>query len=127
MALLAAAGLDGCEVHVLVSATEGTDPALFQVSRGWSAEDWEAARQRLAARGLVAEDGTATAAGRTVRDSIERRTDELAALPYAGLAADDLERTLSLLAPAAARIAAAGEIASPNPMGLPVPAPDPAR
>jgi hypothetical protein len=124
VALLVAAGLDGCEVHVLVSATEGTDPELFRVSRGWSAEDWEAACERLVARGLVAGDGTATPDGRSLRDDIERRTDELAAAPYARLPADDLGRTITLLAPAAMRIAATGEISSPNPIWLPVPAPD---
>ncbi|HEX5945984.1 MAG TPA: hypothetical protein VFY82_06885, partial [Acidimicrobiales bacterium] len=121
VALLAAAGLDGCEVHVLVAATEGTNPELFVTSRGWSVEDWGAARERLAARGLVAEDGTATDAGRALRDDIERRTDELAARPYTRLAADDLDALLAALGPAAARIADAGEIAFPNPMGLPRP------
>ena len=127
VALLAAAGLDGCEVHVLVSATDGTDPELFVTSRGWSADDWDAAHARLMARGLVAADGTATPAGRTLRDEIERRTDELAAVPYARLATDDLDRMLAELGPAAARVAAEGEIAFPNPMGLPRPSADPAR
>lgn len=127
VALLVAAGLDGCEVHVLVAATEGTDPELFQTSRGWSADDWGAACDRLAARGLVAGDGTATAAGRAVRADIERRTDELAARPYARLATGDLDRLLTVLGPAASRIAAAGEVVFPNPMGLPRPAADPER
>jgi hypothetical protein len=122
VALLAGAGLDGCEVHVLVAATEGTDPALFQMSRGWSAAEWDGALARLAARGLVADDGSATGAGRALRDDIERRTDELAATPYAVVAGDELRRLRDLLRTAAARIAVAGEIPYPNPMGLPRPA-----
>ena len=122
VALLAGAGLDGCEVHVLVAASEGTDPALFQTSRGWSADDWDDARARLAARGLVGDDGTATEAGRALRDDIERRTDELAAAPYARLPVDDLARLRDLLGAAAGRIAVADEIPYPNPMGLPRPA-----
>lgn len=127
VALLAGAGLDGCEVHVLVAATEGTDPELFVTSRGWTADDWGAARERLAARGLVAEDGTATESGRVLRADIEQRTDELAARPYTGLAADEFDALLAALGPAATRIADAGEIAFPNPMGLPRPTVDPAR
>jgi hypothetical protein len=97
---------------------------LYLRSRGWSAEDWEAARERLAARDLVAPDGTATAAGRRLREDVERRTDELAAAPYRQLPAADVDRLLALLAPAAARIAASGDIWYPNPMGLPRSRPD---
>ncbi|MDD9371782.1 MAG: hypothetical protein PV358_16810 [Acidimicrobiales bacterium] len=127
VALLAGAGLDGCEVHVLVAATEGTDPELFLTSRGWSTDDWAAASERLVTRGLVADDGTATPAGRALRTDIEQRTDELAARPCARLATGDVERLLAVLGPAAQRIAAAGEVVFPNPMGLPRPAADPAR
>jgi hypothetical protein len=122
VALLTGACLDGCEVHVLVAACEGTDPELFLLSRGWSRAEWDGARARLAARGLVTDDGSATAAGQARRGEIERHTDELALVPYAGLGAGDVERLVGVLGPAAGRIAAAGEIAYPNPMGLPRPA-----
>jgi hypothetical protein len=127
VALLAGAGLDGCEVHVLVAACEGTDPELFLLSRGWSRDEWDAARARLAARGLVADGGSATASGRALRGEIERRTDELAVVPYARLGTGDVERLVSVLGPAAGHIAAAGEISYPNPMGLPRPAVDRVR
>jgi hypothetical protein len=122
VALLTGACLDGCEVHVLVAACEGTDPELFLLSRGWSRAEWDGARARLAARGLVTDDGSATAAGQARRGEIERHTDELALVPYAGLGAGDVERLVGVLGPAAGRIAAAGEITYPNPMGLPRPA-----
>jgi hypothetical protein len=122
VALLTGAGLGGCEVHVLVAACEGTGPELFLLSRGWSRAEWDGARARLAARGLVTDDGSATAAGQARRGEIERHTDELALVPYAGLGAGDVERLVGVLGPAAGRIAAAGEIAYPNPMGLPRPA-----
>ncbi|HEX6166150.1 MAG TPA: hypothetical protein VFZ30_05170 [Acidimicrobiales bacterium] len=122
VALLTGACLDGCEVHVLVAACEGTDPELFLLSRGWSRAEWDGARARLAARGLVTDDGSATAAGQARRGEIERHTDELALVPYAGLGAGGVERLVGVLGPAAGRIAAAGEIAYPNPMGLPRPA-----
>ena len=122
VALLTGACLDGCEVHVLVAACEGTDPELFLLSRGWSRAEWDGARARLAARGLVTDDGSATAAGQARRGEIERHTDELALVPYAGLGAGGVERLVGVLGPAAGRIAAAGEITYPNPMGLPRPA-----
>lgn len=124
VALLTGAGLDGCEVHVLASGDRMVDPELFQQSRGWSPDDWQAAVDRLASRGLVTEGGEFTAAGRELHDDIERRTDELAARPFEPLAEEVIEGLTVVLEPAARRIAASGEITYPNPMGLPHPDPD---
>lgn len=122
LALLTAAGLDGCESHVLFAACEDAPAELYQQSRGWSPGDWQAAGDRLRARGLL--DGSAaTDAGRDLRDGIERRTDELAAVPFARVGSTQVERLLAAIGPPAERIAAAGEITFPNPMGLPRPAP----
>jgi hypothetical protein len=121
VALLTGAGLDGCEVHVLASGDRMVDPELFQQSRGWSPDDWRAAVDRLASRGLVTGGGEFTAAGRELRDDIERRTDELAARPFEPLAEEVIAGLSVLLEPASRRIAASGEISYPNPMGLPHP------
>jgi len=121
VALLAGAGLDGCEAHVLVAACEGIEPELFQQSRGWTPEDWAQAVDRLAHRKLVSADGTATTTGRELRQGIERRTDELALEPYTALGGERIDELLRLVEPASRRIAAAGEIRFPNPMGLPPP------
>jgi hypothetical protein len=122
VALLTGAELDGCEVHVLFAACEGVDPKLYEQNRGWSADEWTAAAARLAARGLLTAGGAATDGGRSLRDAVERRTDELALAPFVPLGADAVTDLLAALEPAAARIAAAGEIMFPNPMGLPAPA-----
>lgn len=119
VALLTGAGLDGCEVHVLASGDRTVDPELFQQSRGWSPEEWQAAVDRLASRGLVTGGGEFTAAGRELRDDIERRTDDLAARPFEPLAEEVIAGLSIVLEPAARRIAASGEINYPNPMGLP--------
>jgi hypothetical protein len=119
VALLTDADLDGCEVHVLFAACEGVDAELYQRGRGWSADDWQAAIERLARRGLVTADGGATAAGHALRDGVERRTDELAVAPYARVGDDGVARLLATLDAPAAHIAASGEIMFPNPMGLP--------
>jgi hypothetical protein len=119
VALLAGAGLDGCEVHVLASGDRTVDPELFQRSRGWSADDWQAAVERLAGRGLVTHHGEFTAAGRELLADIERRTDELAERAYAGIGDDGVAALVEALGPASRRIAASGELMYPNPMGLP--------
>jgi hypothetical protein len=122
VALLVAAGIDGCEAHVLASACTGTDPELLRQSRGWSTDDWGAAVARLASRGLVAPDGAATSAGRDLRAGVERRTDELAAAPYAVLGDDRVEQLIARLGAAAVTVASTGDLVFPNPMGLPPPA-----
>jgi hypothetical protein len=119
VALLTAAGLDGCEVLVLFAASERVDADLFQRSRGWSADEWQAAIERLTARGLVAADGSLTDAGRRARDQLEAQTDELALAPYAHLGDDAVGRLLAALGPAARRVATSGDLIFPNPMGLP--------
>lgn len=117
VALLAAAGLDGCEVHVLFVAGDVERGRLHRESRGWTDDEWHAAIDRLAARGLVTDAGGLTADGHSLRDGIEARTDELASVPFAR--AGVTERLLDALGPAAATVEAAGDIAYPNPMGLP--------
>jgi len=121
VALLTGAGLDGCEVHVLASGDRAVDPELFQRSRGWSADDWQAAVERLAGRGLVTHHGEFTAAGRELLAEIERRTDELAERPYDALGEAGVVALVEALGPAARTIAASGEVMYPNPMGLPRP------
>lgn len=119
VALLTGAGLDGCEVHALFAASEDVPTKLYLGSRGWSEDDWQGAVERLAERGLLEHDGRITSTGRTLREQIERRTDELAIEPYARLGDVRIDALLAALAPAADHIAAAGEISFPNPMGLP--------
>jgi hypothetical protein len=121
VALLVGAGLDGCEVHVLASGDRNVDPELFQRSRGWSADDWQAAVDRLASRGLVTHHGEFTAAGRELLAEIEHRTDELAERPYAALGDEGVVALVEALGPPARTIAASGEVMYPNPMGLPRP------
>ncbi|SEG61634.1 hypothetical protein SAMN04489712_107230 [Thermomonospora echinospora] len=118
VALLAAEGLDGCAVHVLLSAAEGVPAELLQRTRAWSAEDWAAAVTRLAERGLVTAEGAVTEAGRALRASIEARTDELAVDPYRVV--PDPDGLVALLGALARDVAPA--IGFPNPMGLPRPA-----
>ncbi len=119
--VLAEAEVDGCEAHVLFAATEGSPPDLYLDSRGWSAEDWESAVDRLRSRGLVTAEGAATPSGHELRAAIERRTDQLAMQPYAALSGEEVGAVIQSLAGVARTIVNAGEIPFPNPMGLPPP------
>jgi hypothetical protein len=119
VAALTAAGIDGLEAHVLIALEQGTDPTDLQRTRGWTADDWDAAVGRLRERGLVDDAGDLSPAGRELRADAERTTDHLAAHPWHGL--DEVERTrvVELLTPAATAVSHAGVIRYPNPMGLP--------
>lgn len=121
VAVLTAEGLDGCEAHVLFAASEAVPPELLRDNRGWSDDDWEAARARLAARGLLTPEGAVTPEGRGLRGAIERRTDALAFRPYQVLGADGVDHLVRVVTGAARIMSAAGSIPYPNPIGLSAP------
>jgi hypothetical protein len=133
VAALVAAGLDGCEALALrtgadLAAAAAGHPAdswgreQLQPARGWTDPQWEAATARLAGRGLLLADGTATAAGTGLHRDIERATDHAAARPWASLGPDRTAALASVLRPVAAACAAA--MPFPNPVGVPRPAAD---
>jgi hypothetical protein len=120
-AVLTAAGVDGCAAHALAAAVGGTPRDVTQPARGWADDEWASAVGRLATHGLVDATGAATEEGRSRHAEIERRTDELALEPWAAVDDDALEDLVTTLARLAGRIAGAGVIRFPNPMGLPAP------
>jgi hypothetical protein len=101
IAALQVAGLDPCEALVSFAAI-GAAPAEVFASRGWSAAEWSAARDRLTARGWIDAEGKATERGREGRDEIEWRTDRLADAPWRALGADRAERLAELTGPSSA-------------------------
>ncbi|WP_030893154.1 SCO6745 family protein [Streptomyces sp. NRRL F-5053] len=125
VAALTAAGLDGCEALVSFAAI-GAAPVETFASRGWSAQEWAAARERLADRGLVEPDGTATEQGHRLREDVERTTDELAAAPYEVLGEDGCARLGELTTPLIEAVVTSGLLPEENTLGiLRVPAPAP--
>ena len=120
---LVSKGIDGIEAHLTLIA-EGTVTAeIMAPNRGWSPDDWEAARDRLRDRGWLRRDGELTAVGHAVRDAVEARTDELASAPLAVLGEDGAARLLDLMQGPLGAVAAAHAIPYPNPIGLPAPGP----
>jgi hypothetical protein len=119
VACLTSEGVGGCEAHVLFSATEGTPPELLQRSRGWSAEEWHEATRFLRQAGLLDAEGEATERAHRLRERVERRTDELAVVPYGALTDDQRERLVAELTPAAHTVVRSDLLPFPNPIGLP--------
>jgi helix-turn-helix protein len=113
-----AADLDGTEVLALRC---GLDMAreTMQPIRGWSDEQWDAARERLAGRGLLDQAGTITAAGRDVHAAVEEATDRAAERPWANLGQAGLAELTAALTPLA--VACAAVVPYPSPIGVPEP------
>ncbi|WP_406296345.1 hypothetical protein OG948_12865 [Embleya sp. NBC_00888] len=94
---LVEAELDGIEALFTHTATgRGFVPEFAIGNRGWTAEQWEATRDRLATRGLVDAAGALTDAGRELRQSVEERTDRLGLAPFHHLGDTDTTRLTDL-------------------------------
>ncbi|HEY6428728.1 MAG TPA: hypothetical protein VIX84_16015, partial [Acidimicrobiales bacterium] len=119
VAALVTHDLRGLEAHLLAAGAKGVPADLLRENRGWSEEEWEAARAEFAQRGLLHADGRVTDAGRTLHASVETLTDDLAAPAYAALSDGALEDLYGALRACAADVQASGLYPYPNPMGLP--------
>jgi len=109
IACLVEAGVDsGCAALVQHAATGEITADALRMSRSWSEQDWDATVARLAERGWVEPDGSATAEGARVRQAIEDRTDELAMAPWNSIGTDDADRLRTLVRPFSRAIVAAG-------------------
>jgi hypothetical protein len=106
VAALVAHDLDGCEVLVLRASLD-TPREVLQANRGWTDEEWSAAEQRLAERGLLGDAGLLA--------SVEAATDAAAARAWNGA---DADRARALLAPLA-QACMANVIPAQSPIGLP--------
>lgn len=121
IASLLTAGLDGCQAHIVQVANGNITRKDIQSNRGWSDEDWEAASQRMQQRGLLDENGQFTAAGSTLYQEVEDRTDLLATSPWQHLGTEQSARLISLVRPISIRIVEQGGVPMPNPIGAPQP------
>ncbi len=99
IAVMVAEGITGVEALVIHEATGDIAPGILQSSRAWPDAEWQAAKERVRARGWLAGDGTLTAAGRASRDAVEARTDELALVCWERLGEDACTRLRELVRP----------------------------
>ncbi|MEU5533182.1 hypothetical protein [Streptomyces sp. NPDC020362] len=117
IAALLLADLDPVESLVSFAAIGAASVERFE-SRGWSGEEWSAARARLAARGLVQADGTATEAGRALRHDVEEHTDRLAAGPWRALGRAATDRLADLLGDYWVAVLSSGLLPSESTLGI---------
>lgn len=91
------AELDGVEALFTHTATgRGFTTGFAVASRGWTNEEWAAAGERLAARGLVDSEGALTERGFDLRRTIETRTDRLGVAPFEHLGDERTARLTDL-------------------------------
>jgi hypothetical protein len=116
-------GVAPCEALVLQAATGRSPAEGLRANRGWSDEEWSAAREALVVRGWLDATGAVTPDGAAARDAIERETDRLAAAALAGVGPARTLELVDALRPFAERVMASGAVPTANNMGVPWPPP----
>ena len=111
------AGIDATEIGLMSELYWGLPPRSYSRTRAWSADDFDAATERLQQRGILGNDAELTEAGRRLREDVEVATDrQMRATIHAG--GDDLDELFTLLAPWGEAIRAAGGYLATGPHDL---------
>lgn len=97
-----AAGFDATEICLLTEPYWGLPLRTYSRTRGWTDAEFDAAEERLVARGLL-KDGAFTDQGRAEREAIETATDRLCA-PIIDALGGDLDELLEIMLPWGAAI-----------------------
>lgn len=118
VAVLAAAGISGRESNVLHAAAGGIPREYIARTRDYDEAAWRHHEQRLAARGLLGEDGSLTSAGRQLKDHVERSTDALGLSALDALSDDEVEALFRALTPITRAVVAGGDVPDLTPMTL---------
>ena len=92
-----AAGFDATEIGLLTELYWGLPMRSYSRTRGWTAEQFDTAQDRLRGRGLVDDNGF-TEAGRAAREDIEVRTDAQMQAAIGALG-DDVEELFAIMGP----------------------------
>jgi hypothetical protein len=96
------AGLDATEISMLSELYWGLPMRSYSRTRAWTDSQFDAAHERLKARGLLDDVGF-TEAGRTLREDIEVRTD-VQMRPAVEALGDDIDELFTLMQPWGATI-----------------------
>ena len=110
------AGFDATEIGLLSELYWGLPMRSYSRTRGWTNEQFDAAAERLAARGLVG-DAALTDEGRRVREEIELATDLQMRAAVEALG-DDCDELFAILAPWADAVRAAHGYPAAGPQDL---------
>jgi hypothetical protein len=101
-------GLDAVELCLLTDSFSGLPLRTYSATRGWRDTDFDAATERLLAKGLLdAKSGTYTEKGRELRELIEVKTDEQMRQAIEAID-NDFDELSGLLTPWGAAIKSAG-------------------
>jgi hypothetical protein len=85
---------------LITHAASGAVPRIaLQSSRAWSDDEWNAGIARLAARGIVTDDGEFTPEGTALRQRIEDQTDVLGLPAWEALGEDGCQELRALVRP----------------------------
>ncbi|QYG93783.1 hypothetical protein HC251_16020 [Iamia sp. SCSIO 61187] len=101
VAALTLENLDNGDVLVTHAASDdfGLPDWILQRTRGFSDEEWAAAKDRVRARGLIDDEDRLTAEGKELRQRIEDRTDAAALPPWQALGDEGCARLLEVARP----------------------------
>ena len=117
-AVLNAAGITGRESNVLHSAWGAIPRDYIARTRDYDDEEWQLCEQRLAARGLLDDEGSLTTAGKELKEHVETTTDALSLLAFDVLSDDEVETLFQSLTPITRTVVAAGDVPAMTPMAL---------
>ena len=118
VAVLAAAGVSGRESTVLHCAAGAVAADYMKRTRHYDDAEWRACEQSLTSRGLLADDGSLTPAGRDLKNHIEASTDALSLRVFDGLNDAEVEALLHALTPIARTVIAGGDMPAVTPMSV---------
>jgi hypothetical protein len=118
VAVLVANGVTGRDCNVLHSVADRVPRDFIMRSREYDDAEWYACANRLAARGILDDEGALTDSGREFKQHIEDSTDELSLPAFAALDDAELELLFRTLTPITRAVIAAGDIPAATPMGL---------
>jgi hypothetical protein len=105
-------GIGRLEAHVLFALSMGMPAEKFGRIHHLPAAQLAAVVGGMRDRGLIADDGSLSDAGRAVHQRVEALTDDLAARPYESLGPAELDELIAGLEPLAARLIAAQDMPS---------------
>jgi hypothetical protein len=117
-AVLSAAGITGRECNVLHAASGAIPRDYIARTRDYDDEEWLRQEQQLAARGLLTDDATLTAAGQELKDHVESTTDAVSVSVLDALSDDEVETLFQVLTPITRVVVEAGDVPAQTPMAL---------
>jgi hypothetical protein len=117
-AVLSAAGVTGRESNVLHAASGAIPRDYIARTRDYDDAEWQQCEHQLASRGLLAEDGTLTAAGQELKAHVETSTDALSLSLLDALSDDEVEKLFQALTPITRVVVEAGDVPAMTPMAL---------